>query len=160
MTLDNLRCTSCYNLYSSRVDCPVCEQAKYNIKVDEKSDDDLSVEKNVDHVLVLLRRNLRYLDSAMTAQAAAGKKYAAGAFNGEHAKYAVHLSKAIIATSAEVRQMRKDQSDLLKNMSLDDKAQLFLDFLEEMPFEDQKLLIKKAVLKLEAFHAAPALLEA
>jgi hypothetical protein len=78
------------------------------------------------------------------------RKKSGASFSFECVKAVKQLTDANIGLVAEARKLRKEDAQAVKHLSWDDKTELMLAAMEEMPDEFRKALLERMVARLRA----------
>jgi hypothetical protein len=140
----------CQKTYNLEQGCVFCEQAKKHIIwPDEFSSDLNSLDSMAAQSIRILQANLDRLERDMDSTPTKG-------FYDKHAVQAGQLARAMATILSEARKLEDRNAKAVQRMGYEERAELFLDFVEQLPPELKNKTLGKAVRMLEADNSAPA----
>jgi len=144
----DIQCRCCHERYNStEFGCDICLPAKQNIIWPEA---DLPLlESILAHSIRLVSELAEDLEHEIKA---ARKKRGRMAYL-EHVKIAKMLSDANTTLVAEARKLRKEESQVAKNLSWDQKAEMIVNVVDTMPSDKRANFLRRLTSRIMATEA-------
>ncbi|RMF63205.1 MAG: hypothetical protein D6746_03210 [Bacteroidetes bacterium] len=150
MRLTDLQCRICRERYHLEdVGCDICKPAKRNLIVPEEDLSDL--ESSVAHSMRVLQELTYRLETAMhKGYGRRGTKI----IDESHVRMAKTIASGVALLAGEQRKIYRDRQNQLRNLSLEKRLELFLEWLVDLPQEYRQMALERVVAALKGEQPA------
>ncbi len=135
-----------------REGCATCEQAKLYIRWPEDPVGQITLDSISQQALRILALNQDRLEREL-------REAPVKCFHPELSKDAGALARAIATLTDSKRKLDESAASDVRQMTLEQRCELMLDWLDQLPLEKRKRMLQSAVDRLGRDHALPANVE-
>ena len=144
MRLADIRCRQCHKRYTDTEGCVTCLGAKKNLILPER---DLPVLESVAAQLItVIEHEIAIVEKEQNSRVSIRS-------DPDRVKAITALSASMVRVLSEARQLQKQNMAKVQDMTLDEKAELVLEFAADLPPEHQRRLGERMVRILDAAGA-------